>query len=125
MKSIYGIVLLLLVSGCSNQPSLIIANTSPLPVHVRGDIPAHGVDCQYRLLGLLPVTGVATTHAALQEAKELADTDVLTDVSVDSSSAYYILFSNRCIHVRGLGVARSISNSLHSAARTQFGYLPQ
>jgi hypothetical protein len=37
-------------------------------------------------------------------AKKSAGAEVLTDVTVDEKSFYWILLSHRCIRVRGLGV---------------------
>lgn len=93
--------------GCSGRPATMLASTSPLPAGVRGTIPTKGSDCQYRLLGLIPITTSPSTQSALEEAKEDAEVDVLTDVTVDENWGYYILFSNNCVRVQGLGVERS------------------
>src|SRR5262245_24192720 len=102
------------LSACSGKPFSLVPSTSPLPGYVRGTIPADGDDCQYRLLGILPVTGAPNTQAALQEAKESAQAEVLTDVTIDETGAYFILFSNTCIHVRGLGVPHEITERLRA-----------
>ena len=112
------IILCLFFVGCSAKPFSIIPSTAPLPEYVQGDIPTEGVDCQYRLLGLLPVTGPPNTQSALQEAKNVADADVLTDVTVDETYSYFILFSNNCVYVRGLGVARVVTDRLRRASIT-------
>ncbi len=106
-RSIAIFLLTFLFSACSSQPSSIIPSTSPLPPGVRGTIPAKGSDCQFRLLGIIPLSGSPDTSEALQEAKDSADVDVLTDVTVDYGGTYLILFSNRCVRVTGLGVPRS------------------
>lgn len=100
-----------LLCGCAGQPSSMIASTSPLPPNVRGTVPASGDDCQYSFLGLIPLTASPNTQGALNEAKHDADSDVLTDVTVDHTSGYYLLFSNHCVHVRGLGVPRAVTRS--------------
>lgn len=94
----------LLISACAGKPSSIITATSPLPPGVRGTVPASGSDCQYHLLGLIPITSSPNTQSALSEAKEDCSCDVLTDVTVDENSFWVILWSGRCVHVRGLGV---------------------
>lgn len=57
-------------------------------------------------MGLIPLTASPDTAQALDEAKKNADVDVLTDVTVDFSRGYYILFSNQCVRVSGMGVPR-------------------
>jgi hypothetical protein len=103
-KRIILLILLLLITSCSAAPSTIIQSTSPLPPGVRGTISGYGSDCQYYFLGLLPITGSASTEEALEEAKEDARSEVLTDVVIDTSGGYYILYSNNCIRVSGKGV---------------------
>ena len=96
-----------LLSGCaSGEHPQILTSTSPLPAGVRGTVPAYGSNCQTYLLGLIPISNTPDTQEALIEAKESADADVLTDVTVDHNSFYYILISRRCVRVRGLGVPR-------------------
>ncbi len=73
---------------------------SPIAPGVRGTIPAYGSNCQFDLFGIIPVTHSLNTQAALDRAKESADVDVLTDVTVDFGASYYVLFSNNCVRVR-------------------------
>lgn len=104
--SLFVVVLI----GCASQPVSISPSSSPLAVDVRGSIPTHGVDCQYKFLGIISVSPPVNTQNALQEAKDNANVDVLTDVTVDQSFWYFIIFSNNCVHVRGLGVPRELTN---------------
>lgn len=99
-------LILFMLAGCSSKPSSIIASTSPLPPGVRGTIPTRASDCQFHLLGLIPLTTSPDTSDALDAAKRKIDVDVLTDVTVDYNGGYYILFSNNCVRVSGLGVPR-------------------
>ncbi len=99
---------LFVLSGCSGIPITLTATTSPLPPGVRGTVTAYGNYCEYFLLGLIPISGSLNTQEALEEAKEEIGVDVLTDVSVDFVLHYYILFSNHCVHVRGMGVPRDV-----------------
>lgn len=95
---------LLLVMGCAGRPSSIITSTSPLPEGVRGTMPTTGSNCQYFLLGLIPVTMSPNSQDAVEEAKREVHAQVLTDVTIDENFGYYIIFSNHCVKVRGLGV---------------------
>ena len=98
-------VLMTMVAGCVGVPVTLSPSSSPLPPGTRGSVPAYGSNCQFYLLGLIPVTQSLNTQAALDEAKRMANVDVLTDVTVDFFGGYYILFSNNCVRVEGKGVA--------------------
>ena len=102
------VTLLVLVAttatGCGTIPIAIAPSTSPLAAGERGTVPAYGDDCQFFLLGVIPISPSFSTQHALDEAKESADAEVLTDVTVDFAGAYYVLFSNNCVRVEGKGV---------------------
>ena len=95
------------LSGCASVPVALAPSSSPAAPGVRGTIPARGVNCQFFLLGLIPVTHSIDTQAALDEAKRTADVDVLTDVTVDFIASYYIIVSDNCVRVQGKGVPRT------------------
>jgi hypothetical protein len=97
-------------AGCAGMPVGITPSTSPVAPGTRGTIPAYGSDCQFYLLGLIPITHSLNTQAALDRAKAMANVDVLTDVTVDFVGGYYILFSNNCVRVQGKGVPREVIN---------------
>ena len=131
MNFVKLIVLSLLISACSSMPTTIIPSTSPVPPGVRGTIEAYGSDCEYYFLGLLPVSGSPNTQVALDRAKESADVDVLTDVTIDHGGGYFILFSNDCVRVRGKGVPRDVlrialdrSQALEGRDSYRHGYQP-
>jgi len=92
--------------GCAGMPVALSPSSSPVAPGTRGTIPAYGSDCQFYLLGLIPITHSLDSQAALDRAKKMANVDVLTDVTVDFVGGYYILFSNNCVRVQGKGVAR-------------------
>jgi hypothetical protein len=98
----------LLVMGCASRPATMLSSTSPLPPGVRGTLKTSASDCQYFLLGFIPLTGSASAADALEEAKSNVNVDVLTDVTEDSSGGYYILWANSCIRVSGMGVPREL-----------------
>jgi len=107
MKKILRLVLLLISSvGCAGMPVAIAPSTSPLAPGVRGTVPAYGSDCQFYLFGLIPITHSLNSQTALARAKTMANADVLTDVTVDFVGGYYVLFSNNCVRIQGLGVAK-------------------
>jgi hypothetical protein len=102
------LVATLAVSGCGTIPIALAPSTSPLAAGQVGTIEAYGDDCQFFLLGLIPISPSFSTQHALNEAKESAGVDVLTDVTVDFAGAYYLLFSNNCVRVEGKGVQKKI-----------------
>jgi hypothetical protein len=110
MKIRFAVILIAtaLFTGCSGIPTAITASTSPIPPGVRGSVPAFGSDCQYFLLGIIPISTPLNSQAALDQAKEQADVDVLTDVTVDFGGGYYVLFSNNCVRIHGKGVPRDV-----------------
>ena len=114
MKARYFLLLLLVFASCSGSPTTMVPSTSPLPPGVRGKTPAYGSDCQYFFLGLIPVSGSPNTQAALEDAKDNVDADVLTDVTIDHSGGYFILFSTHCVRVRGKGVPKYITDRLNA-----------
>ena len=115
------------LSGCGAwAPSSIIPSTSPLPPHMRGTIETTASNCQYRLLGIIPVTASPNSQEALSEAKRNIDVDVLTDVTIDHNAGYYIFWSDRCVRVSGMGVHRdrikSDSRANYESDRSQRRY---
>jgi hypothetical protein len=108
MRCLMFPVLVATMSGCAGMPVALAPSTSPLAAGTRGTIPAYGSDCQFYLLGLIPITHSLNSQAALERAKQMANVDVLTDVTVDFVGGYYILFSNNCVRVQGKGVARTV-----------------
>ena len=105
------LVICMFCLGCSGVSSSISASSSPLPEGVRGTKPAHGSDCEYTLFGLIPITPAINTQKALQNAKDDVGVDVLTDITVDLVSGYFVIITNDCVHVRGLGVPKSITDN--------------
>ena len=100
--------------GCASMPVALAPSSSPAAPGVRGTIPARGVNCQFFLLGLIPMTHSIDTQAALDEAKKKADVDVLTDVTVDFIASYYIIVSDNCVRVQGKGVPRAAASETGS-----------
>ena len=108
---LFSLVFAWLAAACSSTPSSITPSTSPVPAGTRGSLPAYGSSCEYYLLGFVPVSTSLDSQEALEEAKNSADAEVLTDVTTDYGGGYYLLFSNRCVRVQGKGVPRAVSDS--------------
>ena len=92
--------------GCAHTSGGIASSTIPLaPDSYRILGRAKGGDCQYKILGLIPVTGGNETHSALDDAlTDIPDTTALIQVSSDTYNQYWILWSNHCTQVYGTAV---------------------
>lgn len=93
--------------GCAHTSGGIASSTIPLEAgsyRILGEV--KGGDCQYKILGIIPVSGGNETHSALEDAlSEIPDTTALIQVSSDTYSQYWILWSNHCTQVYGTAVA--------------------
>jgi len=92
--------------GCSHQSGGIAASTSPLnPDSYYSLGKVEGKDCSYHLLGLIPLSDGNETKDALEDALHmLPNTKALTQVTSDTYSQYWILWSNTCTQVFGTAV---------------------
>lgn len=105
MKVLLFASLCILMCSCASVPTSLSASTSPIQDGLRGTIETRGKDCQYSFL-FFPITPENSTFLALKRAKERADVDVMTDVTVDYRASTWILLSRTCVIVQGMGVTR-------------------
>lgn len=92
--------------ACSHTSGGIAASSIPLePGSYRILGQAKGGDCQYKLLGIIPISGGNETHNALDDAlTDIPNTTALIQVTSDTYSQYWILWSNHCTQVYGTAV---------------------
>ncbi|NOR80707.1 MAG: hypothetical protein GQ529_07730 [Methyloprofundus sp.] len=92
--------------GCSHVSGGIAPSNIPLePGSYRILGKAVGGDCQYQLLGLIPISGGNETHSALEDAlTDIPNTTALVQITSDTYSQYWILWSNTCTQVHGTAV---------------------
>ena len=92
--------------GCSHTSGGIAASNIPLePGSYRILGEAKGGDCQYKLLGIIPISGGNQTYSALEDAlTDVPNTTALVQISSDTYSQYWILWSNHCTQVHGTAV---------------------
>lgn len=98
-------VLTAFVAGCAHLPGGIAPSTTPIDgraYDVLGD--AEGTDHRVSLLGLFPISGANTIQGAVNKAKKRFDADALIDVTVESYSQFWFLWSNDTIVVRGKAI---------------------
>ena len=92
--------------ACSHTSGGIAASTIPLEpgsYRILGDV--EGGDCQYSILGLIPITGGNETKSALEDALgDIPNTTALIQVTSDTYNQFWILWSNNCTQVYGTAV---------------------
>lgn len=111
MKKLIAALIVVTCFGCFSLPAAIAPSSSPLEAGTRGTVWTRGESCQYWLLGFVPLNREPSTHHALHRAKKTADAHALTDVTVDWFFAYFVLWSQHCAVVEGLGVRESGRNA--------------
>ncbi|MFH1476613.1 MAG: hypothetical protein ABIH24_03855 [Verrucomicrobiota bacterium] len=95
----------LLFAGCACIPGGIAASNTPLhakPYTVIGD--TEGRDSHYAILGLIPVTSGNSLKDAVKKAKGRVGADALIDITVDSYTQWWILFTRTVTEVYAKGI---------------------
>ncbi len=91
--------------GCINSPGGIAP--SNIPLDGRSYRPVGQVassDSSVRLFGILPVSGSNTIRQALDAAMRQRSADALIDITVESYTQYWILFTRHVTSVRGTAI---------------------
>jgi hypothetical protein len=97
-----GLLLAIIWIGCTSYYPLQIASESrPGAVPRNGAQMVEGRSCQNFVLGLRVNSG-NTARAALDQAKQAAGSEALTDVTMDSSRTSGLLWSQNCTIVHGV-----------------------
>jgi hypothetical protein len=104
MLSIMTVVTLLI--GCGHVTGGVAPSNIPLAPNSYTELgTVRGVDCVYYLLGFIPLSTGNKTKGALDDAlKQKSGTSALTNITADSYSMYFILFSETCTQVEGTAV---------------------
>ena len=105
-KTLITLALSSTLMACAHTSGGIAASNIPLePGSYRILGQAKGGDCQYKLLGIIPLSGGNQTHSALDDAlTNIPDTTALIQITSDTYSQYWILWSNTCTQVYGTAV---------------------
>jgi hypothetical protein len=96
----------LLVAGCMHTTGGVAPSNVPLAQGGYTVIgPAYGDDCQWALLGLLPLSGGNETRRAVEQAiAETPGTDALVNVSADTFTQFWIILTRHCTEVHATAV---------------------
>jgi len=92
--------------GCAHTAGGIAPSNIPLePGSYRELGKVVGGDCQYSLLGIIPLTGGNQTHSALEDAlNDIPNTSALVQITSDTYNQYWILWSNNCTQIHATAV---------------------
>ncbi len=91
--------------GCLRVPAGLAPSNTPLknsPYTVIG--PAFGSDTHADLFGIIPLTRAEHIQHAIDEAVKNSDADALIDVTVETVSKYWLVFTTYTIEVRGKAI---------------------
>jgi len=92
-------------TGCAHYPGEVAASNTPLEGRkdtILGNTQA--TDTRVCLFGILPISGANSVRTALNKAAEKAGGDALIDITVESYTHYWILFSSDITKVEGIAI---------------------
>lgn len=104
-KLIFGAAVSLLFVGCACIPGGIAPSNTPLhakPYTVIGE--TEGSDSRYAILGIIPVTSGNSLKEAVKDAKGHVGADALIDITADSYTQWWILFTRTVTEVNAKGI---------------------
>ncbi|MGE3977900.1 MAG: hypothetical protein AB7F94_09975 [Nitrospira sp.] len=98
--------LMFLIAGCASNAGGISASTKPLAPGGYTELKeVSGDNCQYYILGLMPITRTNKLRLAMADAlSEAKGADALIKVTVDNSYQWWILWVTACTQVHGTAV---------------------
>ena len=105
LKLFFGLILSLLFMGCACIPGGVSASNTPLharPYTVIGS--TEGYDSRFAILGIIPVTDGNSLRDAMKHAKGQVGADALIDITVDSYTQWWILFTRTVTKVDAKGI---------------------
>lgn len=95
-----------LIAGCGHVTGGVAPSNIPLAPNSYTELgPVRGSDCVYYLLGIIPLRGGNETKKALASAlEEKPEAKALVNITSDTYSMNFILFSQICTQVEGVAV---------------------
>lgn len=95
-------LMIAILSGCAMMPGGVAASSTPINGRQYTQLgPAKETDSRFYLLGLIPLTGANTIRDAIDDAVKSRSGDALINVTVESYSQWWILFSRYTTRVEG------------------------
>ena len=97
---------IVLISGCAHISAGVAPSNIPIAPGTYKELgEVTGIDCAYRLLGIIPISGANETKNALKNAiSEASGANALINITADTYSQSYIIFGRTCTQVCGTAV---------------------
>jgi hypothetical protein len=96
---------LVATTGCTHVPGGIAPSNIPIGTRKYREIGrVSTTDSAVRLFGILPISGSNSIYAALRKCIEAKRADAMIEITVESYSQYWILFSRDIIKVEGTAI---------------------
>ena len=96
---------LLLCLACTRTPLQVVPSSRPYDVNsAKVGKRARGESCVTYLFGLVPLGDLQSLPHALDLAKAAAGSDVLAEVTVEATWAWWLILTTQCVEVSGLAV---------------------
>ncbi len=101
-----AVLLTMMIAGCVHSTGGVAPSNIPLaPGSYKELAIVGGKDCVYYLFGVIPLTGGNETRTALNRALlSRPGTMALVNVTADTYSQFFIVFSRTCTQVYGTAV---------------------
>mgnify|MGYP000137800185 CR=1 FL=1 len=110
LKKLATLALSTTLFACAHTTGGVASSSIPLEAgsyHELGKVT--GSNCTYKLLGLIPITSGNETNSALEDAlTDYPGTTALVQITADTYSQYWILWSNTCTQIKAIAVANNI-----------------
>ena len=105
LKLFLGLILSLLFMGCACMPGGVAASNTPLHAKPYTELGiTEGYDSRFAILGIIPVTDGNSLRDAIKHAKGNVGADALINITVDSYTQWWILFSRTVTKVDATGI---------------------
>jgi hypothetical protein len=107
MKKLLAVIaMVVLLIGCVHIGGGVAPSNIPLAPPWYTELGSvRGVDCVYYLLGIIPLTNGNETNDALADAlQQKPEATALINITADTYSMYFIVFSKVCTQVDGNAV---------------------
>jgi hypothetical protein len=105
-KSVMLLAVAALFSGCGHISGGVAPSNIPLAPNSYNELgTVRGDTCVYYLLGFIPLTHGNETKDAVNDAlRKIPGTTALINVSADTYSQHFIVFSRMCTQIDGIAV---------------------